>query len=101
MCTHPQGISGRNSQAYFILLTLDKYFYNILKAGLEITTDHHCGGETFQSISAYSAENTLKSLSSTVMTGRYFDPWKDDLWSPFDIKPRQYYWTSSVGECTL
>ena len=28
----------------------------------------------FRVFSAYSAENTQKSLSSTVMTGRYFDP---------------------------
>ena len=42
-----------------------------LVTGLEITGGHHCGGETIQSISA---KNTLKSLSSTVMTARYFQP---------------------------
>ena len=33
----------------------------------------------FRVFSAYSAENTLKSLSSTVMTGRYFKPCKSSL----------------------
>ena len=43
--------------------------------GVEITAGHHCEERLFRVFSAYSAENTLKSLSSTVMTGRYFDPW--------------------------
>ena len=44
-------------------------------SGFEITAGHHCGGETFQSIfNLYSAKNTLKSLSSTVITVCYFKP---------------------------
>ena len=41
-------------------------------SGLEITADHHCGGEIFQSISANLAENTLKNLSPKVI-GSYFE----------------------------
>ena len=51
-------------------------FDNIYHTQREIpSNDHHCGGETFQSMfQAYSAENTLKSLSSTVMNRSLFRP---------------------------
>ena len=34
---------------------------------LEITGDHHCGGEIFHNIFSHVAENILKNLSSTEM----------------------------------